>query len=81
MDGRAPSLSLYLDGEIQFRCSEFVQKEINRFKDHLQESYPQAKGGETDGSGEESGGEHAAKSKKAKSQDIDKRKCECSRKS
>lgn len=77
----APSLSLHLDDEVQFRCSEFVQKEISRFKDHLQESYPQAKGGETDGSGlEESEGEHPKKGKKAKPQavDVDRRKCECS---
>lgn len=72
-----PSLSLHLDGEVQIRCSEFVQKEISRFKDHLQESYPQGKGGETDGSAEDSDGEHAKKGKKAKSQDTDKHKCEC----
>jgi hypothetical protein len=58
-----------------------VQKEISRFKDHLQESYPQAKGGETDGSAEESDGEHAKKGRKAKSQaaDADRSKRECSR--
>lgn len=80
----APSLSLHLDDGVQFRCSEFVQKEISRFKDHLQESYPQARGGETDGSGaEESDGEHAKKSKKSKPKDVDvdKRKRECSRRS
>jgi len=77
----APSLSLHLDDEVQIRCSEFVQKEINRFKDHLQEAYPQAKGGETDGSGaEESEGEHAKKGKKTKPQtvDMDRRKREFS---
>lgn len=75
-----PTLSLHLDDEVQFRCSEFVQKEISRFKDHLQESYPQAKGGETDGSGaEESEGEHTKKGKKTKHQavDMDRSKCEC----
>jgi cohesin complex subunit SA-1/2 len=77
MEAGALSLSLHLDDEVQTRCSEFVQKEIGRFKDHLQESYPQAKGGETDGSGEESDGEHAKKGKKAKSQDTDKRKRGC----
>jgi len=78
----ATSLSLHLDDEVQFRCSEFVQKEITKFKDHLQESYPQAKGGETDGTGaEESDGEHAKKGKRAKPQgvDMDGRKRECSR--
>lgn len=77
----APSLSLHLDDEVQFRCSEFVQKEISRFKDHLQESYPQTKEGETDGSGAgESEEEHTKRGKKAKSQaaDVDKRRCECS---
>lgn len=74
-----PSLSLHLDDEVQLRCSEFVQKEISRFKDHLQESYPQAKGGETEGSGaEESEGDHVKKGKKSKPQavDMDRRKCE-----
>lgn len=71
----APSLSLHLDDEVQTRCSDFVQKEISRFKDHLQDSYPQVKGGETDGSGEESEGEHAKKGKKARSQDAGKRGC------
>jgi len=78
----APSLSLHLDDEVQLRCSEFVQKEISRFKDHLQESYPQTKGGETDGSGaEESEGDHAKKGKKSKTQavDADRRKREYSR--
>jgi len=77
----APSLSLHLDDEVQLRCSEFVQKEISRFKDHLQESYPQTKGVETDGSGaEESEGDHAKKGKKSKTQavDVDRRKRECS---
>jgi hypothetical protein len=74
-------LSLHLDDEVQLHCSEFVQKEISRFKDHLQESYPQAKGGETDGSGaEESEGDHAKKGKKSKPQavDADRRKREYS---
>ena len=76
----APSLSLHLDDEVQFRCSEFVQKEISRFKDHLQESYPHAKGGETDGSAGESEEEHTKRGKKAKPQaaDVDKPRCECS---
>ena len=77
VEAGAPLLSLHLDDGVQFRCSEFVQKEVNRFKDHLQESYPQAKGGETDGSGaEESDGEHARKGKKTKPKDadVDKRK-------
>ena len=82
VEAGAPSLSIHLDDEVQFRCSEFVQKEITRFKDHLQESYPQAKGGETDGSGvEESDGEHAKKGKKGKPKAVevavDIRKCEC----
>ena len=75
----APSLLLHLDDEIQFRCSELVQKEINRFNDHLEESHPSTRGGETDGSGvEEPDGEHARKSKKAKSHavDVDRNKCE-----
>lgn len=73
------SLSLHLDEEVQFRCSEFVQKEISRFKDHIQESYPQSKG-ETDGSGAEESDEHAKKSKKAKVQavDADRHKCKYS---
>lgn len=78
--GAAP-LSLHLDDEVQFRCSEFLQKEIIRFKDHLQGSYPHSKGGETDASGaEESDGEHAKKGKKAKPKivDIQRRKRECS---
>ena len=79
-EAEAPSLSLHLDYEVQIRCSEFVQKEISRFKDHLQESNPQAKGGETDVSAEDSEGEHAKKGKKTKSQDADKRKCEYSQK-
>ena len=77
----AASLSLHLDDEVQFRCSEFVQKEISRFKELLQESYPQAKEGETDGSGaEESEGDHAKRGKKTKPQtaDVDKRKREYS---
>jgi len=81
VEAGAPSLSLHLDDEVQLRCSEFVQKEISRFKDHLQESYPQAKGGETDGSGaEESEGDHVKKGKKSKPQavDTDRRKRECS---
>jgi len=81
VEAGATSLSLHLDDEVQFRCSEFVQKEISKFKDHLQDSYPQVKGGETDGTGaEESDGEHAKKSKKAKPQgvDVDGRKRECS---
>jgi hypothetical protein len=75
----SPSLSLHLDEEVQFRCSEFVQKEISRFKDQLQESCPRAKG-ETDGSGAEESDEHAKKSKKAKphAEDADRRKCETS---
>ena len=75
----ATPLSTHLDEEVQFRCSEFVQKEINRFKDHIQDSSPQAKGDETDGSGvEESGEEHAKKSKKTKPKvvDVDRRKRE-----
>ena len=82
VEADALSLSLHLDEEVQFRSSEFVQKEISRFKDHLQEANPQAKGNETDGSGtEESDGEHAKKGKKAKSQavDADKHKRKCSR--
>lgn len=80
LEAGAPSLSLHLDDEVQFRCSEFVQKEISRFKDHLQESYPQTKGGETEGSAEESDGEHPRKGKKLKNQDTDNRRCECSQK-
>jgi hypothetical protein len=79
VEAGTPSLSLHLDVEVQFRCSEFVQKEISRFKDHLQESYPQAKGGDTDGSGaEESDGEHAKKGKKFKPQvaNAGRRNCE-----
>ena len=76
VEAGAPSLSIHLDDEVQFRCSEFVQKEINRFKDHIQESYPQAKGDETDGSGvEESDGEHAKKSKKTKPKAVDVDRC------
>lgn len=78
VEAGASLLSLHLDDEVQLRCSEFVQKEISRFKDHLQESYPQAKGGETEGSAEESGGEHAKKGKKTRSQDTERR-CECFR--
>jgi len=83
VEADAPSLSIHLDDEVQFRCSEFVQKEITRFKDHLQESYPQTKGGETDGSGaEESDGEHTKRGKKAKPKavdvDVDRRKREYS---
>ena len=66
MEAGAPSLSLHLDVEVQFRCSEFVQKEISRFKDHTQESHPQAKGGETDGSGAE----------ESEVADADRRNCE-----
>jgi len=83
VEAGAPSLSIHLDEEVQFRCSEFVQKEINRFKDHVQESYPRAKGDETDGSGvKESDGEHAKKSKKAqpKPVDVDRHERECSQK-
>ena len=66
VEAGAPSLSLHLDDEVQVRCSEFVQREISRFKDHLQESYPRTRGGETDGSGAE------------EAVDVDRRKCECS---
>jgi len=77
VEADAPPLSLHLDDEVQTRCSEFVQKEISRFKDHIQESYPQAKGRETDGSGaEESDGEHAKRGKKAKPQTMDVHKRE-----
>jgi len=82
-EGDATPLSIHLDEEVQFRCSEFVQKEINRFKDHIQDSYPHAKGDETDGSGaEESDGEHTKKGKKAKPKavDVDRRKRESSQK-
>lgn len=80
METGALSLSLHMDDEVQIRCSWFVQKEIGRFKDHLQDSYPQTKGGETDASAEESDGERAKKGKKVKSQETDKRKCEGSQK-
>lgn len=67
-----PSLSLHLDDEVQFRCSEFLQKEVSRFKDHLQELYPHVKGGETDESGaEESDGERVKKGKKTRSRPVD----------
>lgn len=81
VEADATSLSLHLDDEVQLHCSEFVQKEINRFKDHLQESYPQTKGVETDGSGaEESGGDRAGRGRGsgARAVDVDRRKSGCS---
>ena len=76
-----PSFSIHLTDDVQSRCSEFVQKEVTRFKDHLQDSYPQAKGEETDKSGpEESDGEPTKKGRKGKSHtaDADRSTCEYS---
>ena len=81
VDVDASSFPLHLEDEVQYRCSEFVQKEVTRFKDHLQELYPQAKGAETDGSDVEgSDGEHVKKGKKGRSRsaNADRSTRECS---
>jgi cohesin complex subunit SA-1/2 len=32
--------SLSLDDEVQYRCAGFIQAEIERFQEHLEEMYP-----------------------------------------
>jgi cohesin complex subunit SA-1/2 len=36
----AAPISLTLDDEVQYRCAGFIQAEIERFKEHLEEMYP-----------------------------------------
>lgn len=58
-------MTLILDDEAQYRCAGFVQAEIERFKDHLEEIYPPKKDDDIEGS-EGDGSETEGPSKKQK---------------
>lgn len=67
------SISLILDDETQYRCAGFVQAEIERFKDHMEELYPTIEEDEADAS-EDDGSETEAPSKKTKKPKTKKQK-------
>jgi cohesin complex subunit SA-1/2 len=69
----ANPMTLILDDEAQYRCAGFIQAEIERFKDHLEEVYPSAEADDSAGS-DGDGSETEAPSKKQKKPKTKKQK-------